>query len=253
MFEKGQNATGGVIALPFLSAESAATPRSTATALVAFRQLDCYDSNPTTSGWRPTRNNCVSRFAELDGLYISCQPQRFSCFFLPFLPIMWHSQVNRLSGCTKLRFQCPISGPTLTVCFLDVHTFIVSTPDLYIAVWSNSLLLVACNSAVSFTQQQQTPGEKSRPAWHIYSSFWQTKRVIHYILTVLKMFWGCLFFSQQTTLKAIFNALWVRSKGPCLCVDDKYWCLMLHFLWNEMGFNRLSDAATLFCQQGQSD
>lgn len=205
MFEKGQNATGGVIALPFLLAESAATPRSTATALVAFRQLDCYDSNPATSGWRPTRNNCVSRFAELDGLYISCQPQRFSCFFLPFLPIMWHSQVNRLSGCTTLRFQCPISGPTLTVCFLDVHTFIVSTPDLYIAVWSNSLLLVAlqfCGFLYTTTTTTNSRRKVTASLTHLFI-FWQTKRVIHYILTV-EMFWGCLFFSTANHLEGHF-------------------------------------------------
>lgn len=145
MLEEAHSASGGVTALPFLLAEAAATPRPVATALV-FQQLRCYESNPATSGCRPTRNNCVWGFAELDGLYISCQPQRLSCFFLPFLLIMWHSQVNRLSGCCALRFQCPISGCTLTACFLDVHTSSVLTPDLkdtHIAVWSNSLLFVA--------------------------------------------------------------------------------------------------------------
>lgn len=87
MLGEAHNATGAVAALPFLLAGAAATPRSIATALV-FQQLHCYESNPATSGCRPTRNNCVSGFAELDGLYISCQPQRLSCFvfFPPLSP-----------------------------------------------------------------------------------------------------------------------------------------------------------------------
>lgn len=63
---------------------------------------------------------------ELEGLYISCQPRRL----LFFLPIEWHLQVNRLSGCGTLRYHCPISSPTLSVGFLDVHTCTVSTPDM---------------------------------------------------------------------------------------------------------------------------
>lgn len=83
MLEEAHHAwCAGVTALPLPLAAAAAT------ALV-FQQL--HESNPATSGCRPTRNNCVSAFAELDGLYISCQPQRLSCFFLSFLAIMWHS------------------------------------------------------------------------------------------------------------------------------------------------------------------
>lgn len=212
MLEKVHSATGGVAALPFLLAEAAATPRSIATALV-FQQLDCYESNPGTSGCRPKRNNCVSGFAELDGLYISCQPQRLSCFFLP---IMWHSQVNRLSGCSTLRFQWPIGDPTLTACFLDIHTFIVSTPDLkdtYIAVWSNSLLFVAlqfCNK--NNNKLQAKSRDQPDAAIHLLAdqdvclSYFAQKTTVNAFLVM---------FNANTTFKWLTNG----KRGTLCCTS----------------------------------
>lgn len=123
-------------------------------------------------------------------------------FSLPFLPIMWHLQVNRLSGGSSLRFQCPISGPTLTARFLDVHTFIVSTPDLkdtYIAVCP-----AIPPPPLNNNKLQAKSHDQPDAAIHLLAE----QRIVPY---------ACMsFFGQKTTVNALFLMFNTTSTFKCL-------------------------------------
>lgn len=156
-------------------------------------------------------------------------------FSLPFLPIMWHSQVNRLSGGSTLRFQCPISGPTLTACFLDGHTFIVSTPDLkdtYIAVCP-----AIPPPPLNNNKLQAKSHDQPDAAVHVLAE----QRIVPYARM-------SSFFGQRTTVNVFFFMFNTTStfkwliNGNCNAVCCHHQMMPLYFANQSDGLNTLSFA-----------
>lgn len=191
--------------LPFLLAGAAATARP-----VVFPLLHCYESNPATSGCRPTRNNCVWGFAELDGLYISCQPQKPCCFSPDHVALAGQPAVRRLHAEIPVAYQRshfirPFPGRAHVHCPQGhVHCRLKQFISLFFS---------PCNSAAYFKQQQQqqqTSGRKSKPACRAV-----------YLLATRRSFIASLsfFFAQKTTVNAFFLMFDTLSTLNNLTID----------------------------------
>lgn len=185
------------------------------------RRFDCYEPNPATSGWRPTRNNCVSGFAELDGLYISCQPQTSSCFFSPLSPD--HVALAGQPAVRLYHAEIPVSHqrPNFSRLFpgrAHGHRLnswpngrVYCSLKQFIAIGCTAILLFPLHNINNNKLQAKSHGQADTSM--CVCVFWQIKRVIHYILTV-EMFWGCL-FSTKNHLEGNFWCLilWVLSRA----------------------------------------